>query len=109
MQIDVTQIIQSCIAIVVVVLTGIIIPWIRSNTTNNQKAIVESTIKTLVYAAEQLQATGVINIPKKEWVLHELNAWLGQKKIVFNEDEVNAMIEAAVRELNIEQGTVKKK
>lgn len=109
MQIDVTQIIQLCITIIVVVLTGIIIPWIRSNTTNNQKAIVESTIKTLVYAAEQLQATGVINIPKKEWVLHELNAWLGQKKIVFNEDEVNAMIEAAVRELNIEQGTVKKK
>lgn len=108
MAFDITQIIQSVFTIIIIVLTGIIIPYIKSNTTNQQQAMIESTIKTLVYAAEQLAATHVIDIPKKEWVLHELNLWLADKKISFDEEAINAMIEAAVRELNINQGSVKK-
>ena len=107
MTFDITQIIQSVLTILVVVITGIVIPAIKSHTTAEQRSTVEAMIKTLVYAAEQLADTGVITLPKKEWVLQEINTWLKDSNISFNVEEVNAMIEAAVRELNINQGAIK--
>lgn len=54
MHIDITQIAVALIALLSAVITGFVIPWLKSKLTKNQQDILKAVIKTGVYAAEQL-------------------------------------------------------
>lgn len=52
--IDLTPVFQAVIALLAALVTGRLIPWIKSKTTIQQQAYLSSLVRTLVYAAEQL-------------------------------------------------------
>lgn len=61
MQIDITQIAVAVIALLSAIITGFVIPWLRSKIavnadkmTDNQKALLKLAIDTAVRAAEQI-------------------------------------------------------
>lgn len=91
--IDLTDIIQAAIALIVALITYKVIPWIKAKTTESQQAILMATVRTLVYAAEQLYGAGK-GKEKFTYVRQKL-----QEK-GFDVD-VDA-IEAAVKEITIE-------
>ena len=58
MNIDLTDIIQAIIALLAALVTYKLVPWIRNRTTAEQQALLSATVRTLVYAAEQLYGAG---------------------------------------------------
>ena len=94
MNIDLTPIFQAIIALLAALVTYKLIPWIRSRTTAEQQALLNATVKTLVFAAEQLYGAGR-GAEKLDYVVKELESR------GFTADR--AAIEAAVAEqLNLE-------
>ncbi len=71
-----------------------VIPWLKAKTTAQQQEYLLSTVRVLVYAAEQIYGAG-----------------RGGEKLQYVEDELKtrgfkldtAAIEAAVRDMNLEQ------
>ena len=89
MNIDLTPIIQAIIALLAAIVTYKLIPWIKAKTTNEQQAMLSATVRTLVFAAEQIYGAGK-GAEKLDYVIAEL-----QKK-GYTADR--AVVEAAVRE-----------
>lgn len=89
MNIDLTDIIQAIIALLAALVTYKLVPWIKNRTTAEQQALLSATVKTLVYAAEQLYGAGR-GAEKLDYVAAEL------EKRGFTADR--AEIEAAVAE-----------
>ena len=87
--IDLTPLFQAVIALAAAIITGMLIPWIRARTTNQQQILLRATIEILVGAAEQLYGASR-GTEKLEYVKAEL------EKRGFTVDV--AAIEAAVRE-----------
>lgn len=71
MNIDLTPIIQAIIALLAAIITYKLIPWIKTKTTNEQQALLAATVRTLVFAAEQLYGAGN-GEDKLEYVEREL-------------------------------------
>lgn len=91
--IDLTDIIQAVIALIVALITYKVIPWIKSKTTESQQAVLMATVRTLVYAAEQLYGAGKGK---------EKFAYVRQKLQEKGFDVDIDAIEAAVKEITIE-------
>ena len=91
--IDLTDIIQAVIALIVALITYKVIPWIKARTTESQQAILMATVRTLVYAAEQLYGAG-----KGDEKLRYVKQKLEEKGFDVDIDA----IEAAVKEITIE-------
>lgn len=89
MNIDLTPIIQAIIALLAAIITTKVIPWLKAKTTNEQQAMLKATIKTLVFAAEQLYGAGE-GEAKMDYVIAQL------EEKGFTADR--AEIEAAVKE-----------
>ena len=89
MHIDLTPIFQAIIALLAALVTYKLIPWIKARTTESQQALLSATVRTLVYAAEQLYGAGE-GAKKLDYVIAEL------EKRGFAADR--AEIEAAVAE-----------
>ena len=90
--IDLTPIFEVVIALIAALITYKLIPWIKARTTNEQQALLQATVKTLAYAAEQLYGAGK-GAAKLDYVMTEL------EKRGFTADR--AAVEAAVRNMNI--------
>lgn len=73
MNIDLTPIIQAIIALLAAIVTYKLIPWIKTKTTNEQQQLLAATVKTLVFAAEQLYGAGS-GEAKLEYVKEQLEA-----------------------------------
>ena len=56
--IDLTPIINAIIALIAAIIAHKVIPWIKARTTNEQQNMLRATIRTLVYAAEQVYGAG---------------------------------------------------
>ena len=89
MNIDLTPILQAIIALLAALVTYRLIPWIKARTTNEQQKLLAATVKTLVFAAEQLYGAGR-GEEKLEYVLYQLE----QNGFTAN----RAAVEATVRE-----------
>lgn len=96
---DVTPIIQAVVALICVIITVIVIPYIRSKTTKAQQDQMQMWINVSVFAAEQMFKTPGSGEAKKNFVLE----FLRERGITYDENAVNLMIEAAVKKLNIAQ------
>lgn len=91
--IDLTPILEAIIALIAALVTYKVIPWIKSKTTESQQAILMATVRTLVYAAEQLYGAG-----KGKEKLAYVKQKLEEKGFDIDVDA----IEAAVKEITIE-------
>lgn len=102
MNIDITQIVLAVIGLLSAVLTGFIIPWLKSKidinsgkVTENQAAMLKLVINTAVKAAEQLYNSEA-GQEKKAYVVNLLK----EQGIKVELPEIDAAIEAAVLELH---------
>lgn len=102
---DITQIVLLIIAALGLILTGIFLPYIKTKVSADKLSAVYTLVKIAVNAAEQLYGSKQ-GEKKKQYVID----YLAAKGIYFDagviEDEFNAMIEAAVYELRVEQEVV---
>ena len=71
--IDITPIVNAVIALLAAGVSVFLIPWIKSKTTSEQQALLTATVRTLVYAAEQLYGAGK-GAEKLDYVIKELEA-----------------------------------
>ena len=95
---DITDVLKAIVTLAVTVVTVIVIPWIRSRTTATQRAELAAWVKIAVEAAEQIYNGSGRGEEKKAYVLE----WLENHGITADLDELDAVIEAAVLELNRE-------
>ena len=89
---DITPIIEAVFALAAVVVTAVIIPYIRSRTTAQQQADLSEWVKIAVSAAEQIFTGTGRGADKKAYVL----AWLRDHGVTVDESKLDALIEAAV-------------
>jgi len=94
---DMTPIAEAVIALVLALITAFVIPYIRSKTTLSQQAKLQSLVTIAVKAAEQIFTGTGLGEKKKAYVLQ----WLKDRGVTVNMDKLDAMIESAVYELNV--------
>ena len=99
MTIDLTPILQAVIALVAAILTGFVIPWIKNKLNDHQSEVLACLVRTGVYAAEQIFTTEMWK-EKKQYVVDLLK----ENGYTVDTTSLDALIEATVRELRIEQG-----
>ena len=91
MNIDYTELLQAIIALLATLITTFLIPFIKKKLSAEKVEELRKWVGVAVKAAEQLYGSKT-GQQKKEYVV----AFLASKGIVFDVDEVNAMIEAEV-------------
>ena len=93
---DITPIVEALIGLVAAIITAVLIPFIHSTTTAQQRTSLEAWVKIAVAAAEQTYKGNKRGQEKKEAVI----VWLEERGIIVDIEAVDQMIEAAVFELN---------
>jgi len=93
---DITPIIEAVAALIAAIITVFVVPYIKSKTTANQQQQINEWVKIAVAAAEQIYTGGGRGKEKKEHVI----TFLREHGITLDEDRLDALIEAAVYELN---------
>ena len=98
------QILQVVLALVSIVVTGILIPLIKTKITKDklEKALVITDIA--VKAAEQIYKETGQGAIKKKYVID----YLKKSGLNLRDEEINALIESAVKELNLWQTEILK-
>lgn len=93
--IDLTPVINAVIVLAAALITAFVIPWVKRNTTAQDREEFLRWVEIAVAAAEQLfhvtQGT-----EKKKYVIQ----FLKEKGFTLSEEEVNAAIEGAVLKLH---------
>ena len=90
-----SPLLNGLIALAGVILTAYIIPLLKQSLSSKQLENVRLAVNTSVRAAEMLFSTEQ-GEAKKKWVLD----YLASQNIVVDEEQLNALIEEAVYELN---------
>lgn len=98
MKIDYTELMQAVIALLATLITTFLIPYIRKKLSAEKQQELRTWVDVAVRAAEQLYGSKK-GKEKREYVV----SFLLSKGIVFNVDEVNAMIESAVYKITQEK------
>lgn len=93
------EIILAVLGLLSAVVTGILIPYIKSKTTETQRDNVYTLVTLAVQAAEQIYFKPGEGKKKKEYVV----SYLSSRGIKLTVEDLNVLIEAAVKELNIWQ------
>ncbi len=94
--VNLVPIITAFIAFIGAIITYFAVPVLKGKISADKlKAIIE-WVTIAVAAAEQMKKAGLITVPKKEFVI----AFLKDQGITITDEELDALIEAAVHELN---------
>ena len=96
MMFDITPIVEAILALVAVVITSIIIPYIKKKTSVEQQKEIVSWVKIAVMAAEQIYV-GTGRGPEKKLYVVE---WLADRNITVDTNQIDVLIESAVYEMN---------
>lgn len=96
---DLTPIVNAVIALIAAIVTTFLIPWIKSKIDAAKIAQIVEWVGIAVRAAEQIYNESGMGEKKKQYVLN----FLADKGFTLDPNSINAMIEAAVKNLNIEQ------
>lgn len=96
---DLTPIVNAVITLIAAIVTTFLIPWIKSKIDAAKLAQIVEWVGIAVRAAEQIYNESGMGAKKKQYVLD----FLASKGFTLDPDSINAMIEAAVKDLNIEQ------
>ena len=93
--IDMTPILEAVATLAVAIITTFVVPYIKSKTTLEQQTQLNAWVRIAVTAAEQVYTGPGQGDRKKAYVL----TWLAGHGISVDEDRLDAMIEAAVFQL----------
>jgi hypothetical protein len=103
--VDLTPVLESVISLVIAIFSIIVIPkfkaWLNTKLTASQIEVVKTIIKALVDAAEQIYAnTSKSGISKKKYVMELAKTKLAELGYSFDDKEIEAYLEQAVRDMN---------
>ena len=96
---DLTPIVNAVITLIAAIVTTFLIPWNKKKIDAAKLAQIVEWVGIAVRAAEQIYNESGMGEKKKQYVLD----FLASKGFTLDPDSINAMIEAAVKDLNIEQ------
>lgn len=104
MSIDMTQVFLALIGLMGIIITSVVVPWIKSKTTAEQQDIIRTLATAAVYAAQQLFYN---NDEKKAYALHQVSEGLKKYHINLTSDEISTYIEGALKDIktSLEDGT----
>jgi LL-H family phage holin len=97
---DITPIIGAVITLLGVIITTLLIPYLRTKLSTAQQEKIQNVINIAVFAAEQMFRKPGSGAEKKSFVLE----YLEKRGITYDPETIDLMIEATVKELNIAQG-----
>lgn len=95
------QIILALIPIIGTILTMYVIPYIKEKIGSEKLAKYEEWAKQAVRCAEMLFAEKGMGESKKEYVVNFLNNMFNKNKVVITEEQLNILIESAVKEMKL--------
>lgn len=96
MEFNITPIVEAVAALIAALVTAVVVPYIKSRTTTNQQQQINAWVRIAVTAAEQIYAGSGRGEEKKAYVID----WLRKHGVTVDESKLDALIEAAVFELN---------
>lgn len=100
------EVLKLTIMIATMLITRYAIPWLKAKTDNTvMQALIDWTGQA-VLAAEQTHDAGS-GAEKKAIVTDFIKKLLMQKNITLSDEEIEMLIEAAVRQMKMEDGTIK--
>ena len=94
------QIILLLIPVLGAIITGYIIPLIKSNISANQLDEIIRWIGKAVAAAEVLFNVPKSGEQKREYVINFIDKMFNVKKEVITKDQIRVLLEAAVKQMN---------
>lgn len=97
--IDITMVIELVAVIIGTVITYVVIPYIKSKTTANQFAYLESIVKAAVFGAEVILDGDGRGEEKRRYVINHVKSVCEQSGITFDSNEIDQMIEKSWLEL----------
>ena len=95
MTFDITPVMEAVAALLAAVITAVVIPYNKTNTTTDQQRQINTWVQIAVSAAEQIYNGPGRGEDKKKYVVE----WLRQHGVTVDADKLDAMIEAAVYDL----------
>ncbi len=98
MNLDLTQIVVALIGLLGIIITSVVVPMIKANTSVKTQAIITNIIKTAVYAAQQIYTPEQWR-EKKEFAMEQVLKGLEQYGIALDTESVSDAIEAALKEI----------
>lgn len=96
--IDMTQIFLGVISLIIVIITSVVVPWIKSKTTVTQQDTIRTLATVAVYAAQQLFTD---NDEKKAYALQQVSEGLKKYHINLSSDEISTYIEGALKDIKM--------
>lgn len=94
---DITSIVKLLFGILSLIFTVVLVPYIKSKTTTEQRADLLALVKIAVAAAQQLYKGHGQGDLRKVYVV----TWLNDRGVTVDMDELDTMIESAVYELHM--------
>lgn len=88
MNIDITALLQALITLLAVVITGFVIPWVKTKTSIAQQEMIEKLVKQYVLAAEEIFDDEGMGHEKLNYVRNKLN----EHGIVYDKDAIEAAV-----------------
>lgn len=95
MMFDITPIIEAVVALIAVIVTTYVVPYIKTKTSSAQQKEINAWVAIAVSAAEQIYTGTGKGQEKKEYVLQ----WLKDHDVVMDAATIDLVIESAVYEL----------
>lgn len=95
------SIVQCVFIIVAGIITRYIIPWLKSKLDTEKFNTLELWVKAAVSAAEQILCKDCSGPEKKAYVTDIMEKYLNTKGVKITQEQLNILIESAVKEMNI--------
>lgn len=100
--IDITKVVELLVGLCSVLITTVLIPWLKTKLSAEQEAATMTLITLAVTAAEQVYSDPQMGQEKKEFVID----WLAKRGVKLDGEKLDTMIEAAVYELTHIKGAL---
>lgn len=98
----VVKALELIIAIIVLVATRYLVPWLKTKIGDDTLDIITTWVKEAVHAAEQVMTSNT-GAEKKAYVIEFVKKILEENNISISDEELDVLIEAAVKSMNISQ------
>ena len=98
------ELLKLTIMIVALIFTRYVVPWFKAKTDNETMHTLIDLASQAVLAAEQIHQAPGDGPKRKEIVTKFIKEILIQKNISISDEEIDVLIEAAVKEMNMNYG-----
>lgn len=96
-------ILQCVLVVVAGLITRYVVPWLKTKLDSEKLNVLEIWVKAAVTAAEQVFFGSSMGSEKKVYVTDAIKKYLDSKGLKITDEQLNILIEAAVKELNLSQ------